>query len=318
VAISASSKGDYVIKNVAELAQLRDSSDVLDDHDELRRRWNSDGYIFVRAGIDNGAVDKVRRAYMERLAAQGLVESVDGEAVWTGRRLKSDRAISYKDLNDSVWKDLVSHPSFDRVMRAVMGEAPSWVPIVSYRASLPVEEVPEDLFIGRHQDAFYNQGINFWNVWVPLMDIPGEVGGLAIAPRRHQEGFLHRGPRAFTSKEVPDEEWLRADYAPGDILIFNNMTPHSAMVNTSNLIRLSIDVRAIPESDVQPVIGTISSISDESLGITTDDGEVTLRVDDGTYFRGVGRSAHHPEPGEHVIVSTDDTGKLAVVVRLAT
>lgn len=99
----------------------------------------------------------------------------------------------------------------------------------------------------------------------------------------------------------------------------NNMTPHSAMVNTSNLIRLSIDVRAMPESDIQPVVGKISSLDDESLHVITDDGtEVPLYVDKDTYICGIDPSVHPLGPGKHMIAFTDDTGKRALVVRLAT
>jgi hypothetical protein len=308
------------IKQVAELALLEDSTDVLDDHDELRRRWDSDGYIFLRGVIDTGALEEVRRAYMRRLAEQGLVASVDGESLWTGAPLEADRAIRYTDLDESVWKDLVSHPSFDATIRAVLGEAPSWVPIVSYRAALPTADLADDMFVGKHQDGYFNRGINFWNIWVPLMDIPANVGGLAIAPAHHKNGFLHvDGVQSIPTERVPDELWLRADYVPGDMLIFNNLTPHSAMVNTSDVIRLSIDVRVIPESDVQPVIGVILDSDDTSLTIVEDDGtNVSLVVDDDTYFRGIGPAAQRLGPGNRVIASTDDTRTRAVVVRLAT
>jgi hypothetical protein len=297
-----------------------DSAEVLGDRDELHRRWDTEGYLFFRGVIDTGALEKVRRAYMELLADQGLVESIDGESVWTRKPLKGDRPIRYTDLPQSVWRDLVNHPSFDRVIRAALGEAPRWVPIVSYRAALPTADVPDDMFVGKHQDAYFNRGINFWNVWVPLMEIPADVGGLAIAPGQHKECFLHvEGMQSIPTERVPDELWLRTDYLPGDILIFNNLTPHSGMVNTSDLIRLSIDVRVIPESEVQPVIGTVTSADDMSLTIEEEDGtSVVLTVDEDTYFRGIGPAAQRHGPGSHVIASTDDTRTRAVVVRLAT
>lgn len=312
------------ITEVANVAHLSDSAEFLGDHDELQRRWEADGYLFLRGVIDTGALETVRREYMKRLADQGMVESIDGEPVWTGVQAKGSRPIAYEDLGEPVWRDLVNHPSFDRTIRAVLGEEPSWVPIVSYRVAVPTADaaVPDDLFFGRHQDGYFNRGIDFRICWVPLMEIPSSVGGLAIAPRHHRNGFLHKDTgesRGIPPGVVPDESWRRADYRPGDVLIFHHLTPHAPLVNRSDVIRLSIDVRVLPQSANQPVIGTIVSEDDTSVQIEGDDGAiVSLVVDENTYFRGIGPAVERLGPGCRVIASTDDDGKRAVVVRLAT
>jgi hypothetical protein len=308
------------IKEATGLRRLRDSSDALADHAELERRWAAEGYLFLRGVIDLVALEEARHSYMQLLVERGFVESVDGESVWTGARPQGPRALVYHDLGESVWKRLVSHPSFDRMIRAVLGEGPSWVPIVSYRAAIPAKPESQDLFAGKHQDGYFNEGIDFRICWVPLMEIPANVGGLAIAPGHHKDGFLHVDRNKTISGEaVPDELWLRDDYVPGDVLIFHHLTPHSGLVNNSNLVRLSMDVRVLPESAVQPVIGTISSVDDAQLQIVTDDGTVvTLMVDGDTYFRGIGPAEERLSTGDRAIASTDAAGQRAVLVRSAT
>lgn len=311
------------ITEVEHVAHVRESAEFLGDHDELQRRWEADGYLFLRGVIDKDALEAVRREYMKLLAAQGMVESIDGKSLWTGVPAKGSRPIAYEDLGEPVSRDLVTHPSFDRTIRAVLGEVPSWVPIVSYRAAVPnADSTPDDLFYARHQDGYYNKGIDFRICWVPLMEIPSSVGGLAIAPGYHKKGFLHKenGESRGISELVPDESWRRADYQPGHVLIFHNLTPHAPLVNHSDVIRLSIDVRVLPESARnQPVIGTIVSEDDTSPQIAGDDGAiVSLVVDENTYFRGIGPAVERLGPGSRVIASTDDDGKHAVVVRLAT
>ena len=182
------------------------------------------------------------------------------------------------------------------------------------------ESAPDDLFYGRHQDGYFNKGIDFRICWVPLMKIPAEVGGLAIAPRHHTNGFLHDDEsRKIDPALVTDESWRRADYEPGDVLVFHNLTPHAPLANGSDLIRLSIDVRVLPASAAQPVIGTIESLNDSALKIFGDDGaSVALSVDEDTYFRGIGSAVERARVGQRVIVATDDTGNRAIVVRPAT
>ncbi|MFJ3779001.1 phytanoyl-CoA dioxygenase family protein [Streptomyces sp. NPDC090075] len=308
---------------IAEIATLRDSADVLDDHEELNRRWNADGYLFLRGVLDTDAVERLRRAYMNWLHEQGLVTSVDGESVWTGEPVKGSRAIEYEDLGEA-WRALANDPATERTLRAVLGESPSWLPIVSYRAALPSETTPDDPFVARHQDGFYNPGLDLRICWIPLMPIPADLGGLAVA-EAHHSGVLHDGQsQAIPAEKVAEESWRRIDYLPGDVLIFNKFTPHSGLANTSDRIRLSIDIRVLNTAAPKPVIGAVESIDDSSVTIHDEDGaDVTLAIDDGTYIRGLGavqsRSARaHFTTGDRVLAATDADRTRAVLVRTAT
>ena len=59
----------------AQFGYLRDSTDALEDIEELRRRIAADGYLFIRGLIDRDAVLEACRAVMEHLQVQDAPSS---------------------------------------------------------------------------------------------------------------------------------------------------------------------------------------------------------------------------------------------------
>ena len=113
-----------------------------------------------------------------------------------------------------------------------------------------------------HQDYYFiRETPRFYTLWIPLMDIVQQVGGLAVAPGSHKRGlrehveqdvfstiFRDRKQRGIALSEVPPP-WATTDYHAGDLLIFNSQTIHWALPNRSRLVRLSFDTRCQPASD---------------------------------------------------------------------
>lgn len=309
------------------LAALQESNELLHDPLALQARWKSNGVLFFRGVIDSNAVARVRGQYLAALEEQGLVAKGADDPRWTGQEPAGPKLL--KGLPDEVWQTLVTDPSFENLLGKVLGDRPAWVPIVEYRASVPSAAPADDPFAGRHQDGFYNEGIGFRICWVPLIDIDAAVGGLALAVGSHQAGYLHdltQPPRfPIPADAIPDDAWRRADYHPGDIVIFHHMIAHTGLPNTSDNIRLSIDVRVLPSSARRPVVGAITSIDNLAVGIFDDNGrEVRLGIDDDTFLRGVQGEKLSPNQvraalpvGTRVIAAKDDKGR-ATVVRPAT
>jgi hypothetical protein len=270
---------------------LEDSAPLLDDPAALRKRWEDEGVLYFRNVIDRGAVAKVRGEYVERLVNLGLVIPDSEEPIWTGLDRVDGKAV--QGVDDSLWQEFVAHPTFDGLVKRAFGEAPTWVPIVVHRVSHPIDpaSAPEDTFNGRHQDGFYNNGINFVTCWVPLMDIDEEVGGLVVVPGSHKGPYLHdpENPPVYSIPRdaIPDEAWRRGDYHAGDVLIFHNRIAHAGLPNVSDRYRLSIDLRFLPSSAPEPVSGHIVSVGHGSVTILDDSGErQELIVNDDTFVRG--------------------------------
>ena len=100
-----------------------------------------------------------------------------------------------------------------------------------------------------HQDATYNDHMNgFVTVWLPLVDINDQCGGVTIYEGR-KEGVIP------VTRLVQNGVWTEAvsvqgltpvhcvPMSPGDALIFNPYVVHGSMPNISNRIRFSIDCR---------------------------------------------------------------------------
>src|SRR3546814_7893696 len=70
-------------------------------------------------------------------------------------------------------------PAVDAFFTKLLGSPPFWLEITEYRITPPGASLPEDPFFGRHQDAFYNMGMECFTCWIPLMEIDERIGGLA-------------------------------------------------------------------------------------------------------------------------------------------
>ena len=74
--------------------------------------------------------------------------------------------------------------------------------------------------------------------WIPLMEIPVQIGGLAVQPGGHLGP--PRRPRPLSATEPG---WATTSYEPGDVIIFHCLTPHAALPNRGSTLRISGDFR---------------------------------------------------------------------------
>jgi len=298
------------------MQELRVSNDLFDRPEELRARLAQDGYVFLRDVLDQEAVAEARRAFLEVLAQDGHVASAEDTTPprYTGPR-GAGRRLDLSALDDQgVWQRLVHTPSVNAVFETVMGDEVAWVPIVEYRATPPAPEPPADPFAGRHQDGYFNEGMAFHICWIPLSEIDRETGGIALATGLHHGPFLHDPslPNCDIPQDaIPADCWRRADYRPGDLIVFSRTTPHAGLANRSgDGLRLSLDLRVIPLSEPVPLVGPLVEVGEAS--VTVDDarsGPTTVVVDETTVVRAGGRDTvplSYYRPGDVVIVPHRD------------
>lgn len=276
-----------------DVAQLTDSTDLIGDPQALRRRYLDEGVVYLRGVIDPVLIAWAREKYREALAAEGLIDPAVEAPIWTGRKTESWRPCDA--IGTTVWHEVVKQPLLNQVMRDIFADDPVWIPIAAHRSGMPTGPIAEgqDIFAGRHQDGFYNEGMLFTICWMPIRDVDRDRGSFAVAPGTHHRGSLHdttRQGNAIPREAIPDDAWRSADFRVGDVLIFNYLTAHTALPNPSNEIRLSLDVRAIPASAPQPVIGAVEKVakgeSSADVTIRTEDkGLVTVHLSDKTLIR---------------------------------
>jgi hypothetical protein len=238
----------------ASFGECRAANAHLDDPSRLESIFREEGYLFFRGVLDAAAVLQVKRDLVQVLQRQGVVNTGQAEPIWTGAgidRIDDDALYlltSVGALCDGPAKHLAeevfSGPAF-------MFRNPN------IRYALPDNKT---YVTPAHQDFFFIRGsTSFRTLWIPLMDIDTSAGGLALAAGSHKQGlrehveqegvysYIFRGRRQCGVRlEDVRDPWLTAEYHPGDVLVFHNLTLHWSLPNHSERVRLSIDTRAQP------------------------------------------------------------------------
>jgi hypothetical protein len=204
----------------------------------------------------------------------------------------------------------------------VLGAKAQWVPVAELRIVPPWDGSTGELFTYPHQDGFYNEGYRCLTAWMPLWPVSREAGGLALAEGQHHGGYLHdrdHPPRfPIPTGAIPMAAWRTADYAPGDVVIFDRKLPHSGLRNHSgHYFRVSFDVRCILPGDTPPLVGWIVRATPDSIVVREESGgEQSYRLTETSYCRGLGRNAGQrltlrevPAtylPGQEVMITIED------------
>jgi hypothetical protein len=102
------------------------------------------------------------------------------------------------------------------------------------------------------------------------------------------------------------------------------MTAHTTLPNPSDEIRLSLDVRAVPDWAPQPVIGTVDSVNGLAVTIDTDEGgKVTVDITAETFIRDMNPRPRYTVseldriayPGARVMAMVSSNGTTTVIRR---
>jgi ectoine hydroxylase-related dioxygenase (phytanoyl-CoA dioxygenase family) len=257
--------------------ELERSERLLTDRAALEAAFAEQGYVFLRGVIDTDAVESVRLGLVEYLVEEGC--AVDGAPIptSTGRATAGLGAHPLALHRRRLWEALAAHPTVQALAAAVLGPSPLSIPIAQYQFKSPVSAgTPWEHC---HQDHFYNPGLHFRTFWIPLVSVDEPLGGLALAAGCHTRGFLHDATRSdmlLDHTALPADTWRRADYEPGDVVVFHGLTPHLGLPNVdSERLRLSVDIRFQAADLPAPVIGTVAAAHGNNI-VVTGDGQSTV------------------------------------------
>ena len=263
--------------------ELRVSNDALSGAEELRRRMDSDGYLFFRRLLNRDKLLDLRRQMMTRIQQGGwLVPDTDPmDGIADPSKACTEGDIAYTDVYHEVYKLEAFHrsahwPEIMDVVEAVL-DGPA-LPHPQKVARLWFPKFTEHT-TPAHQDFVHFQG-NFQTLtaWSPVGDCPIELGGLAVLPGSHKVGKVldHRfslgaGQLKLTGGDETGD-WAAVDYEAGDTLLFPALTVHRALPNlTEDKLRLSLDNRyqaqeaEIAEHVMTPHLDSYSSITWEDV-----------------------------------------------------
>ena len=221
--------------------ELADSAPVAGDERELHRRLAEDGYLFFRGLLPADEVRAAGLAVLARLRAGGWVDDRGIPSI-------QPRAVNSMDaMNDPAFRAAVMSAEFNcipylaplrTVIRRVLGPGAFSYPVKVLRAVYP--ERPQARPRGRYVHCDYVAfGVqDMLTSWIPLMDIPVRIGGLAVKPGGHLGP-----PRPPRPLSVAEPGWATTSYEPGDVIVFHCLTPHAALPNTGSALRISGDFR---------------------------------------------------------------------------
>lgn len=309
-----------------KVTELKDSTTLIGNPEALRKVWEEEGVLFLRGVMDPELIGWAREHFREALANEKLIDPEIEEPFWTGSVPLTRRPCDA--IGTTVWHEIVKFPLLNSIVRDLFEAEPTWIPIVGHRSSMPTGPIApaQDIFAGRHQDGYFNEGIQFLICWMPIRDTDLNSGSFAVAPGTHRRGNLHQEAlqHKLPPEAISDDAWRSAHFRVGDVLIFNYFTAHSTLPNPSNQIRMSLDVRAVPAWAPQPVVGVVDTVDGTDVTILTEEGErVTVAVSDSTYIRDMDPRPRVPTselqriayPGARVMAMASEDRKATVLRR---
>lgn len=325
------------------LGQLNVSNHLLGNREALSQVWARDGYWYFKDVLDREVIARMRGVWIDYLQRAGLIDPGVNENRYNGSRAlgakyfepeaearKTAESLSHiNEFNErNLHTLLTENPRINATMQQILGDAPFWLPIAEYRANPPGYDPARNRFIYPHQDGFYSRGMPMKICWIPIDHVDEDVGGCAWVGGGHRGPILHdvNNPPLFQIPPhlVPIEGWQRANYAPGDIVIFDLNTPHSGLTNISkDRFRMTMDIRVTEASGPTPTIGSLVRLTETQVTVTDamTGAEKTFSVSPDTYVRSTdGKKREGSDipntfkPGEQVIINAHD-GRNATLVR---
>ena len=318
------------------LGQLNASNHLLGNRAALRQAWARDGYWYFRNVLDREVIAQMRAVWIDYLQRAGLIDPGVHENRYNGAQALekylqpgADALSQIVEFNErNLHTLLTEHPGINATMRQILGDDPFWLPIAEYRANPPGSDPGRERLIYPHQDGFYSRGMPMKICWIPIDAVDEEMGGCAWVGGAHRGPILHdaSNPPLFPipSHLIPQDGWQRADYEPGDIVIFDLNTPHSGLTNLSkDRFRMTMDIRVTEASGPTPTIGRLVKLSEAQVTVADarSGEEKTYNISPDTYVRSTdGKKREGSEIpgtfrlGEQVIVNALD-GMNATLVR---
>ena len=239
--------------------------------------FEDQGYVVIRGLLDDDQdVQPVKDEYdalLDSLAAEwreeGVVSStyeelpferrlaaLAAEGAPYSRRIDISLAAGLMHRGPAVF-DLLRSPRLLDGAELFIGPEIYSNPVQHVRVKVPERVIPDD---GRnalnskspwHQDMAVVQpeanDTEMLTVWVAISDATEENGCLVVAPGSHREGLaLHCKTLGAMPEEVVGDNRLPLVMDSGDVLFMSKGTKHASLVNVSDGVRFSFDLRYNP------------------------------------------------------------------------
>jgi len=241
-----------------QVSPFDESSHLLGDSDALRTAASDQGYLHFRGLIPDSLLAPVRAFSRNAFVEFGWVHENSGNE--PHMNAVPGAKLSARAWDDREWVQFqlkfCKHPDFlalaeapivMEILEAVMAE-PAWLASKNF-CWIQLPGSPEQTTLP-HQDEWYLPRCDsMWTLWVPLVDMPLDVGPLGVVPGSQRRSVKDHFT-AFSGLQVePKVEWASNDVRAGDVVFFSSRTIHCAWSNVSpTLAQVSAEIRYEPRS----------------------------------------------------------------------
>jgi len=251
--------------------EFPNSTPLLAQPEELRKRLADSGYLFFRGVLNTTALQALRCDILELCREHGWLDNSKplADGIYSSRPFPD-----YREEYMPLYRKLIKLESFNEFSKSaeIMNLVALLLqgPVISHPRTIARITYPRHYAFTTqpHQDFFYIRGTPAtYTAWIPAGDCPRELGGLAILEGSHARGFLPHEPAIGAGNNGVRTDnlglrWAAADFKLGDFVLFHSHTIHGALDNhTPDRLRLSLDYRyqradeAIDPSSLKPHAG---------------------------------------------------------------
>ena len=269
-----SSNGVAIPFDDAHFRPMTDSTDVRSDAGELRARFHRDGYVLLRSVLDRVQVLDLRADYFGRFDPAMLAPgTTPREGVFSGAL---PAALPRYGVAGHPAYDTVRSERFDTLTRA-----PALAAVATCLLAEPVQLLRRRILRHFHNGAgtasrahvdfdYMNRGSGrSVTAWIPLGDYPIDAGGITYlegsqgVDRSVLDGLRGHTDRPDDRRPVSNDlgltartlggRWLWTQFRAGDVVFHSPHIVHASLDNHSDVMRLSADIRFVPEgADTDP------------------------------------------------------------------
>jgi hypothetical protein len=218
-----------------------------------RQRLEASGYLFLRGVIAPELAKSVGKALLAPAQAAGWI--ADATQAEHGAVSCSQVPSEGSPEHLTVYRHIIADPAFASLTRhpgllALLAEIFATKDLLDHPRVIARLSSYGHRQTPPHQDHPLIKGtLDTLTAWIPLLDCPLALGGLALLPGSHRHG-----PREHTAMPGPggvgipssigEPGWATIDYRAGDILLFTSTTVHGALAHVfPGHLRLSVDLR---------------------------------------------------------------------------
>jgi phytanoyl-CoA hydroxylase len=191
--------------------------------EEMRRRLDTDNYVFVKGVIPREDVLRMRSHYFSKFTKTGLLDpevdpalgiydpSADPAAhrgIGGGDPMGDELSILTAAHTDPDYRGFVAHPKLRQMVRALMG----WDEEILLNRTMLRHNVPGGESTGVHYDKLFLRGGDafFLTAWVPIGDTAHNGGGLIYLEDSVQLGQAIEDDFNYRARDFTEEEKINA------------------------------------------------------------------------------------------------------------